>query len=279
MRSLAFLGIVTLLLGCPASEPGDASPDTESATTGSDGSDAPTGLSTDTNDGPSTGNVDTTGADADSDSTASTGGTADGDSSDDGPDPFLFEFDPTPPEDYTQIDRQGFPTVNVALNLFDDQDAMNALTPAEALAIPDPFLPAGRSLAGWHRGEPLNETPDNTGLDDDFVLEMWTPCPLSGPEDCLEQCGPLIYPDTLKLFVGGEDAFPNGRRPQDPVMDYILAVIWLDVGVTPAFNGTVPVTFFLDMDDDGEPGPSLNPLTNDVGFDPFFPYLAPPHEP
>ena len=265
-----------MLVGCPSSDPGNADSDTEAATTGT-GSDAQTGPATNTDDGLSTGNADTTGAPTDS--TGSANETSETESSDGGPDPSLYEFDPTPPEDYTQLDRQGFPAVNLALNLFDDQDALNALTPAEALAMPDPFLPAGRSLLGWHEGEQFNQTPDNTGLDDDFLVEMWTPCPLSGGEDCLEQCGPLIYPDTLSLFVGGENEFPNGRRPQDPVMDYILAVMWLDVGVTPVFNGTEPVTRFLDMDDDGELGPSLNPLTNDAPFERFFPYLAPPHEP
>ena len=206
--------------------------------------------------------------------TADETGTGDDDDDDDdesssgGVDPELFIFDETPPDDYTQVDRKGFPGVNTGLNIVGDKDAYNASNPAEDVSGPTAANNAEDSLDYLHDG--LGAM--GNGLDDDLTDAGFDPCPTVGVGDCLEQAGPFIIPDTLNVTVGGDANFPNGRRPEEPVMDIILAVILLDLD-------THALTAFLDLDDDGTLGDSLNPFTNDATFPGDWPYLADPHEP
>lgn len=64
----------------------------------------------------------------------------------------------------------------------------------------------------------------------------------------------VALPDTLKVNFAQPAGFPNGRRPQDDVIDVLLELI---------LNGPVP---------DGVDA-------NDRAFSPTFPYLADPHQP
>lgn len=87
---------------------------------------------------------------------------------------------------------------------------------------------------------------------------------------CLEQVIPntggrrlvdLIVPDTITVDLNAPSVFPNGRRLQDPVVDYTLSVALLDMRVhTPMTLNQIP----------------LNPPSNDRTFRTVFPYLAPP---
>ena len=73
-----------------------------------------------------------------------------------------------------------------------------------------------------------------------------------------------IIPDTLKLDITRSTRFPNGRHPADPVVDILLAELFLDMTVT----GQGPNTFA---------NIPLNPPTNDKPFSLTFPFLANPN--
>lgn len=119
----------------------------------------------------------------------------------------------------------------------------------------------------------------HNGLDDDLATLGFVPCSVGlGGVDCLDQSGVLVIPDTLNLQIGAPPALFNGRRLDDRTIDLMLALVLLDVGVPPDFGGSELVTRFVDIDGDGIPGPSLNPLANDVAFEGTFPYLAAPHQ-
>ena len=138
------------------------------------------------------------------------GGTADttaGDDDDDdddmesssgGDDPTIFMFDETPPEDYTQQDRKGFPAINTGLNILGDKDAYNASNPAEDVSMMAAEQNAEDSLDYLHDGFMAM----GNGLDDDLDAVGLTPCPTAGVGDCLEQAGPFAIPDTLNITVG-----------------------------------------------------------------------------
>ncbi|MCA1662452.1 MAG: DUF4331 domain-containing protein [Novosphingobium sp.] len=72
-----------------------------------------------------------------------------------------------------------------------------------------------------------------------------------------------MLPDTIQLDLNRPAGFPNGRRLPDPVIDIILAAIFLDVnapGQSAATLANVPV----------------NPPANDRPFLAAFPFVAPP---
>ena len=73
----------------------------------------------------------------------------------------------------------------------------------------------------------------------------------------------IIVPDTLKLDLTRPSGFPNGRDLDDPVIDILLAALFLDFNVT----GQSPMTFA---------NLPLNPPANDRPFTTTFPFLAPP---
>lgn len=260
------LPLVTLagfvLAGCPSD---DAPIDTESST----------GQSTTTDNPPTTTPPETT---VDPDTSAGTaemtgttaGTTAEGSTTEAEPGPFVF--DETPYEDYVRVDRKGFPAVNTGLNLLGDKDAYNQASPVD-----DAQLTFGmeifQSLETLHLGDPANQVPDNTGLDDDLAAFGLEPCipPPSPADTCDDQGGPYAIPDVLVLDLDEPSGFPNGRRFVDPAIDIIFAVLLLDLD-------SHDVSTFVDLDQDGTPGPSLNPTVNDVEYSAEFPYLAPAHE-
>lgn len=91
-------------------------------------------------------------------------------------------------------------------------------------------------------------------------------------ENCFTQTVPgsggmslrgLIIPDTLKLDLTRPSNFPNGRDLDDPVVDILVAMLFLDFGV----SGQSPLTFA---------NLPLNPPGNDRPFSATFPFLAPP---
>ena len=182
-----------------------------------------------------------------------------------------FVFLDALPSDYTQVDRIGFAGTNTFMNLLGDRDAYNAASPLDDVAgmfdedIHD-------SINTWHRGIPGMQTANNTGLDDDLAALGLQPCVTTQlPMDtCGTQVMPFIVPDVVRLDLSVVPGFPNGRHLQDPIADIVLAVLLLDLA-------THALDTFIDLDDDGTLGPSMNPLANDVPFSVAFPYLAPPH--
>lgn len=156
-----------------------------------------------------------------------------------------FQFDDSPPEDYARVDRMGMPAVATAL--ISMKDAYNAANPSddvEGLFVAEIV----EHLDGLH-----------TALDDDLVAAGLTPCAI---DVCVDQGGPLVLPDTIKIDLGAASGFPNGRRPEDPVVDLTLAVILLDLGLH-------DVTTFADL--------PLNPPEGDVELSDEFPFFAAPH--
>lgn len=208
----------------------------------------------------------TTSVGSDETSTAATSSTT-------GPEPAgPFVFEEASVDQYEQVDRKGFPLVNTALNLLGDKDQYNRGSPQEdvVLTFAMNFL---QSLETWHLGAPGAQTPDNTGLDDDLISLGLEPCvtPPLPWDTCDDQSGPFAIPDTIIIDLDDAPGFPNGRALADAVGDPILAVMLLDLG-------THPLTVFQDLNGDGDLGPALNPLANDVEFPSEFPYLAPAHE-
>lgn len=188
------------------------------------------------------------------------------------PEPGPFVFEERPPEDYTQVDRMGFPAINTGLNLLGDKDVYNAAGPEDDVMLTF-AMNIFQSLETLHLGAPGDQTPDNTGLDDDLISLGYEPCitPPLPMDNCDDQGGPFAIPDVVVLDLDDPPGFPNGRALPDAVMDPIFAVLLLDLG-------THPLTAFQDLDNDDVPGPALNPLANDVDFPGEFPYLAPAHE-
>lgn len=253
-----------VMAGCP----GDDSPGGETEDTGSTGTDTSatmttpmtmTAADTSSSTGPDTDTETATETATDTNETDTETDTESGD------DPFVFEE--TDPADYTQVDRQGFPAVNTGLNLLGDKDMYNAASPVEdaGLDFLDNIL---ESLETLHLGVPGMQVMDNTGLDDDLGGLGLTPCVAAGMTTCDNQGFDFVIPDTIKIDLEDENVFPNGRTPAFPVMDVIFAVLLLDLT-------THEITTFLDLDGDGTPGPSLNPLANDVMLPEAWPYLAP----
>lgn len=86
-----------------------------------------------------------------------------------------------------------------------------------------------------------------------------TPC-LTQQVTPTRKVADLVVPDVLQLDLAAAQGFPNGRRLNDPVIDIILAAIFLDLKVHPADTfAKIP----------------LNPSGPDVPQPAGFPYLAP----
>lgn len=110
------------------------------------------------------------------------------------------------------------------------------------------------------------------GGDDETPEPTPTPTPVTiDVSKCLNQTIPgtgvtvaqAAVPDVLNINPAAAAGFPNGRKPADPVIDVILAVLLLDVnapGQSPATFAQLP----------------LNPAANDRPFPAGFPFLAPP---
>ncbi len=157
-----------------------------------------------------------------------------------------YDFDPSPPDAFSQVDRMGMPAINTAV--ISSKDAYNAASPTDDLA-----------------GDFVSEIVDNlTGLhaalDDDLTGLGLVPCDV---DTCVAQAAPLVVPDTIAIDLTGTAGFPNGRLPADPVIDVTLAVVLLDLSV----GGQDALTLV-----------GVNPTANDVAFSDEFPYFAAPHQ-
>jgi len=239
---------------------------------------APVDSGTDTSTPPADSGMDTSTPPTDSgmDSTVADSGT------DGGMTGFSFRSDM--PSAYTRVDRMGMPAVATALIPSGKKDEYNSVDPSDDFATSAGATCADLVSCRWAGdyvasisaihgltnagGMTLNEQLTGLGL---------TPCTDGGA--CATQfisgtSGPvvanLVIPDVLTIDTTATAGFPNGRKLSDPAMDVTLAVLLLDLSVHNP--GT-----FTDLDGDGTPGPSLNPLANDVAFGTTFPYVADPH--
>lgn len=176
----------------------------------------------------------------------------------------------------TRVDRMGMPAVATAAISSAMKNAYNDGDPSDDAALmfaPDQIA----TLTGIH-----------TALDDDLTGLGLVPCNMSPTveaidvggglvlPECLGQevLGPgtprvyqLVIPDTLLVNPGMVARFPNGRDPDDVVIDITLAAVLLDLrtpGQTAATLAGVPV----------------NPIANADGeILTTFPYFGVPQEP
>lgn len=109
-------------------------------------------------------------------------------------------------------------------------------------------------------------TPSPTPTSSEIAYDV-DPCftqTIQGQTDATSTLQKVIIPDTLKLDLATATRWPNGRHPADPVVDLLLA------------------TLFLDMNASGQ-GPNtlanipLDPPSNDKPFSLEFPFLAAPN--
>lgn len=161
--------------------------------------------------------------------------------------PAGYDFDDTPPDQMTQVDRMGMPAVNTAVIM--SKDDYNESSPADDIAgtFVDEIV---ASVEGLH-----------AALDDDLMGAGLVPCAV---KTCVNQAAPLVVPDVLHIDPSQAAGFPNGRLPADPVIDVTLAVIMLDLSAPGQTAATLA-------------GLPLNPPENDLPFETEFPFLAAPH--
>lgn len=73
----------------------------------------------------------------------------------------------------------------------------------------------------------------------------------------------IVTPDTLRLDLTQPVGWPNGRDLDDPVVDLLLSMLFIDFSVTGQGTQT-----FVNL--------PLNPPANDKAFSDTFPFMAPP---
>lgn len=125
---------------------------------------------------------------------------------------------------YVQIDRTAVPTLNTVLIPKPLKDAFNQATPDRDIALFSNI--ASNSLFAINSDAAYSDTVAHT-----------------------------VLPDVLTLDLTSQAGFPNGRRPQDDVIDAVLNI---------ASNGAVT---------------NDNVPANDKTFLSDFPFLATPHDP
>jgi hypothetical protein len=171
-----------------------------------------------------------------------------------------------------QVSRLGNPLVNEVVIGLADKDRFNASKPtgdAQFLNyVTNPELPG---LFNGLYGIPAPPTPRN-----DLVAVFLTGVPgLNQPANPNQQpcdmlrlnmaIAPALHPNRFGVIAGDVAGFPNGRRLADDVIDIAERVA---AGVlVPGFNNA-PANQLGDGVD-----------ANDVPYLPYFPYVAPPHNP
>src|SRR5205085_2213609 len=172
----------------------------------------------------------------------------------------------------TQVSRLGNPLVNEVVIGLADKDRFNATKPTGDVQflhyVTNPELPG---LFNALYGVPAPPTPRN-----DLVAVFLTGVPgLNQPANPNRQpCDMLrlnmdirhaAAPNRYGVIAGDVAGFPNGRRLADDVIDFAERVA---AGVlVPGFNNP-PANQLGDGVD-----------ANDVPYLPYFPYVAPPHNP
>lgn len=202
------------------------------------------------------------------------------DSSDSGPTaPDVLEVRSNLSSDYLRVDRTGQPAVATALlrgggqplrdsvpvngGADNERDSLNQGDPQQdaefAAAYVDTLIALNNLLAddldalGVARcstGEPGNITTSEQIA------------------DCVAVAAPVVIPDVITLDISQPGGWPNGRHPDDPVVDRLLAAALVDLSPESAQG----LDLFANL--------PLNPPGNDARADdpspPNFPYLRDP---
>lgn len=214
-------------------------------------------------------------------STAFLGGCLDGGSSSDNNDagdgdPPVVEVRSNPPSDYARVDRMGQPAVATALLRGGDQPIRDGVPINND---------ADNERDSFNQGDPSGDADFaggfvdtlifvNNALADDLDNLGLARCATGAPgtidsaddiSGCLAVAAPVVIPDVITLDVSAASSWPNGRHPDDPVVDRVLAAVLLDLSVH-------PLDLFADL--------PLNPPGNDARADDVspanFPYLRDP---
>ncbi|GAB3274207.1 DUF4331 domain-containing protein [Parahaliea aestuarii] len=186
------------------------------------------------------------------------------------------EIRSNPPSDYARVDRMGQPAVATALlrgggqpirdsvpinnNADNERDSLNQGDPSGdadfAGAFVDTLIFVNNALA---------DDLDSLGLS---RCATGAPGEIDSADDinaCLGVAAPVVIPDVVTLDISSPSSWPNGRHPDDPVVDRVLAAVLLDLSVH-------PLDLFADL--------PLNPPGNDARPDDVspanFPYLRDP---
>lgn len=181
-----------------------------------------------------------------------------------------------PSSAFARVDRMGMPAVASVLVSGSQKNAYNDGNPAT-------------DTAANHGAEFIAAlTTLHEALDDDLTAAGLTPCSMTATVNGLPECigqevapgvkvADLVLPDTLTLDTTKAAGFPNGRKPEDRVIDVTLAVVLLKL-TSPSGCGGEACTPATLVGLSG--GAGLNPGKNDVdggAFPASFPYLHPPH--
>lgn len=182
-----------------------------------------------------------------------------------------FEFRQDSPDAYVRVDRMGQPATNTALlspvagtgvgfGADNSRDSFNRSSPDTDAQFAVPMVNRLRVL--HQQLAPALDAFDNPQV---------TRCSIGmgsqiNIDQCIAQAAPVILPDVITLDLSLPDRWPNGRHPDDPVVDVLLALALLDMRV----HGTELLANL-----------PLNPRFNDATFNDFspaeFPFLRPAH--
>jgi len=173
-----------------------------------------------------------------------------------------------------QVSRLGMPLVNELVIPLKDKDKFNATKPTgDAAFLPYVLDPEPARLLTALYGIPTPPAPRN-----DLVAVFLTGIPgLNQPANPAQvpcemlrlnmAIAPSANPSRFGLLGGDNAGFPNGRRLPDDVVDIAERVVAGATPFTPAFN----------VAPNNQLGDGID--ANDRPFLPYFPYVAPPHNP
>jgi len=191
----------------------------------------------------------------------------------------FVEVRSNPASDYIRVDRTGQPAVATALLRGGGQPIREGV-PINA--------GADNERDSFNRGDPENDAEFagafvdtlillNNALADDLDSLGLARCSTGEPGNittseqiaaCIGVAAPVVIPDVVTLDITQPGGWPNGRHPDDPVIDRLLAAVLLDL--SPGSGQSLNLFAGL----------PLNPPGNDARADdpspPNFPYLRDP---
>jgi hypothetical protein len=173
-----------------------------------------------------------------------------------------------------QVSRLGNPLVNEVVIPLKDKDKFNATKPTgdgaflsyvlnpelaglltALYGIPTPPAPRNDLVAVFLTGIPGLNKPANANQ---------VPCEMLRLNMAI---APSSQPSRLGILAGDNAGFPNGRRLADDIVDIAERVVAGATPFTPDFNKAP----------NNQLGDGVD--SNDLPFLPYFPYVAPPHNP
>jgi hypothetical protein len=173
-----------------------------------------------------------------------------------------------------QVSRLGNPLVNEVVIPLKDKDKFNATEPTgDGAFLPYVLNPELAGLLTALYGIPTPPAPRN-----DLVAVFLTGIPgLNKPANANQVPCEMLrlnmaipassQPSRLGILAGDNAGFPNGRRLGDDVIDIAERVVAGATPFTPDFNKAP----------NNQLGDGVD--SNDLPFLPYFPYVAPPHNP